>query len=100
MSTRLWRAYAQRIGEALSGAIRFAGFAVPPVMMLVCATVAFAQSADDQNGSPTDPVRPVVDVVGVLPDTSGPLLILLVGSVLGVAGAGLAVRHRIAAARR
>lgn len=88
-------------GIALFGAVRVRviGFTLSIILMLVCATVAYAQTAEDQYGSPTDTVDPVGDVLGVLPDTGGPLLLLAAGGVLVVAGIGLAIRRRSASRR-
>jgi hypothetical protein len=91
----------KRIGEALFGTVRAAvGLTLPTMLMLVYASVAFAQPADDQYGSPVDPVDPAVNAVSVLPDTGGPLLLLSIGAALFVAGVGLALRQRIVAGRR
>ena len=90
----------KRIGNAVSGTAPIVVLVIPLTLILVCATVAFAQSADDQYGSPVDPVRPAVAAIGVLPDTGGPLSLLIIGGLLVFAGAVLAVRSRISSGRR
>jgi len=72
------------------------GFAFASVLLLLWSTAAYAQSREDQYGSPTDPVDHVSRASGtlsVLPDTGGPL-ILLIGVAFVVAGAGLAIVGR------
>jgi hypothetical protein len=69
------------------------GFVFATVSLLLWNTAAYAQSREDQYGSPTDPVDHVSQASGtlsVLPDTGGPL-ILLIGVAFVVAGAGLAI---------
>jgi hypothetical protein len=94
----------KRIGESLFDTPRLAvGLFLPTMLMLVYASVAFAQSADDQFGSPVnpvDPVDPAVNAISVLPDTGGPLLLLSIGGALIMGGVGLALWHRIALGRR
>ena len=71
---------------------QLASFVLAVVLLLLWSTAAYAQSREDQYGSPTDPVDHVNRVsgtLGVLPETGGPL-ILLVGVALGVGGAGRA----------
>jgi hypothetical protein len=66
------------------------------VLLLFWNTGAYAQSREDQYGPPTGPVDHVnraSDVLNVLPDTGGPL-ILLVGVALVVVGAGMALVGR------
>ena len=76
--------------------VRLAIIVLVSLMVLLWSTAAYAQSREDQYGSPTDAVEPagrVSDTLSVLPDTGGPL-ILLVGAALVVAGTGLAVVRR------
>ena len=73
-----------------------AGFAIATVLLLLWSTAAYAQSREDQYGSPTDAVDHASQASGtlsVLPDTGGPL-ILLIGVAFVVAGAGLAIVGR------
>ena len=73
-----------------------AGLVLAVVVLLMWSTVAYAQSREDQYGSPTDPVdhvNRVTDTLGVLPETGGPL-ILLAGIALVVVGAGMALVGR------
>lgn len=73
-----------------------ASFAFTSALLLLWSTVAYAQSREDQYGSPTDAVdhaSRVSDTLGVLPDTGGPL-ILLVGGALVVVGTGMALVGR------
>ena len=72
-------------------------FAFVSVLLLLWSTAAFAQSREDQYGSPTDRVDSasrVCDTLSVLPDTGGPLL-LIVGVALVVVGTGVTVARRI-----
>lgn len=75
---------------------QLASFVLASALLLLWSTAAYAQSREDQYGSPTDPVDQagrVSDTLSVLPDTGGPL-ILLVGGALIVAGTGLSLlRH-------
>lgn len=72
-------------------------FALVAVLLLLWSTAAYAQSREDQYGSPTDSVDHVSQAasgtLSVLPDTGGPL-ILFVGVAFVVAGAGLAIVGR------
>lgn len=72
-------------------------FALVAVLLLLWSTAAYAQSREDQYGSPTDSVDHVSQAasgtLNVLPDTGGPL-ILFVGVAFVVAGAGLAIVGR------
>ena len=73
------------------------GFAVASVLLLLWNTAAYAQSREDQYGSPADPVDSADRVSGtlsVLPDTGGPLL-LIVGVALVVVGTGVTLVRRI-----
>ena len=77
-----------------------ASLAFASVLLLLWDTVAYAQSREDQYGSPTDTVDRVSrasdtlsGTLGVLPETGGPL-ILLIGVAFVVAGAGLAIVGR------
>jgi hypothetical protein len=75
---------------------QLASFVLAVVLSLLWSTAAYAQSREDQYGSPTDPVdhvNRVSDTLGVLPDTGGPL-ILLAGVALVVVGAGMALVGR------
>jgi hypothetical protein len=56
-----------------------AGFVVVSILSLLWSTAAYAQSREDQYGSPTGPVDYVgraLDTLGVLPETGGPLILL------------------------
>lgn len=72
-------------------------FAFMSVLLLLWSTAAYAQSREDQYGSPTDSVDHVSQAasstLSVLPDTGGPL-ILFIGVAFVVAGAGLAIVGR------
>lgn len=73
------------------------GFVFATVLLLLWSTAAYAQSREDQYGSPTDPVDHVSQASGtlsVLPDTGGPLL-LIVGVALVVVGTGVTLARRI-----
>lgn len=75
---------------------QLSSFVLAAVLLLLWSTAAYAQSREDQYGSPTDPVdhvNRVSDTLGVLPDTGGPM-ILLAGVVLVVVGAGMALFGR------
>lgn len=75
---------------------QLASFVLAIVLLLLWNTAAYAQSREDQYGSPTDPVDHVnraSDTLSVLPDTGGPL-ILLAGVALVVVGAGMALFGR------
>lgn len=77
-------------------AAHVAGSVLMFVLLLFWSTAAFAQSREDQYGSPTDSVDHVSrasDTLSVLPDTGGPL-ILLVGVAFVVVGAGMAIIGR------
>ncbi len=77
-------------------AAHLAGFVLVSVMPLLWSTAAYAQSREDQYGSPTAPVDHASQVSGtlsVLPDTGGPL-ILLVGAALVLVGTGMALVSR------
>lgn len=66
------------------------------VSWILCSSAAYAQSREDQYGSPTGPVEHAnraAETLGVLPDTGGPL-ILLVGAAFVLAGTGLALVGR------
>ncbi len=72
------------------------GFVVVSILSLLWSTAAYAQSREDQYGSPTGPVGDVgraLDTLGVLPETGGPL-ILLAGTALVVVGTGMALVSR------
>ena len=75
---------------------QLASFVLVFASLLLWSTVAYAQSREGQYGSPTDPVDHagrVSDTLSVLPDTGGPL-VLLVGVALMVAGTSVALaRH-------
>ncbi len=86
--------YLENIVIALLSAFGCVGFQLSTALVLLFATVAYAQPVDDQYGSPVDPVGTATETLGVLPGTGGPLL-FIVGGVLVVVGAGLAVRPRI-----
>ena len=61
------------------------------VFLLFCNAVVHPQSREDQYGSPTEPVDHVnraADVLSVLPETGGPL-ILFAGVALVAVGAGM-----------
>jgi hypothetical protein len=73
-----------------------ASFVLAVFLLLMWNTVAYAQSREDQYGSPTEPVDHVnraSDMLSVLPDTGGPL-ILLAGVTLVMVGAGLGLIGR------
>lgn len=73
-----------------------AGFVAVTILSLLWSTAAYAQSREDQYGSPTGPVDHVgrvLDTLGVLPETGGPL-ILFVGTALVVVGTGMALVSR------
>lgn len=74
-----------------------ASFVFASVLLLFWSAAAHAQSREDQYGSPTDPVDSagrVADTLSVLPETGGPL-ILLVGGALIVGGTVLGLLGRI-----
>lgn len=76
---------------------RLMGFILASLMLLLWSTAAYAQSREDQYGSPTDSVDSVNGVSGtlsVLPDTGGPL-ILIVGVALIIVGTGVTLVRRI-----
>lgn len=77
-------------GLALFSAARLILFTLSVMAMLLWTTAAYAQSAKDQYGSPTEPSGPLADALGVLPDTGGPLLLLIAGMLI-VGGTGLAL---------
>lgn len=75
---------------------QLASFVLAFALLLLWSTVAYAQSREDQYGSPTDPVdhaNRVSETLSVLPDTGGPM-ILLVGGALVVVGTGMALISR------
>lgn len=78
---------------ALSSTARLVGVGLALVVMLIWATAAYAQSADDQYGSPTESKGPVARAMSVLPDTGGPLL-LVAGGAFVVGGTGVALVRR------
>ena len=78
---------------AVSATARSIGVIIAVMFMLIWATAAYAQSADDQYGSPTESSGPVAHAVNVLPDTGGPLL-LVAGGVLVIGGTGVALVRR------
>lgn len=82
-SVRLWTAW-------------LVSFAFASALLLLWSAVALAQSREDQYGSPTDAVESAgraSESLSVLPDTGGPM-ILLVGGALIVVGTGLSLlRH-------
>ncbi len=76
---------------------RLTGFVLTSLMLLLWSTAAYAQSREDQYGSPTDSVdsaNRVSDTLSVLPDTGGPL-ILIVGVALIIVGTGVTLARRI-----
>lgn len=77
-------------------AARLAGVVFALVLTFLWSTTAYAQSREDQYGSPTDAVdhaNRASEALSVLPDTGGPL-ILLVGAALVVAGTGMTLVGR------
>ena len=71
-------------------------FALAFVLLALWSTAAFAQSREDQYGSPTDPVEHATrasDALSVLPETGGPMIVL-VGAALILVGTGLAIVGR------
>lgn len=78
-------------------AAQLMSFTLASLMLLLWSTVAHAQSREDQYGSPTDPVdsaNRVSDTLSVLPDTGGPL-ILIVGVALIIVGTAVTLVRRI-----
>ena len=80
-------------------AARLMSFTLAFFLMLLWSTGAYAQSREDQYGSPTDPVEdPAAGQVasgtlGVLPDTGGPSL-LFAGTSFVVVATGVALVSR------
>jgi len=88
---------AQSTRSARFKAAQLLSFALASLMLLLWTTAAYAQSREDQYGSPTDPVdsaNRVSDTLSVLPDTGGPLL-LIVGVALVVVGTGVTLARRV-----
>lgn len=85
-----------RIYPARRGVAWLSGLVFASVAVLLWSAVAHAQSREDQYGSPTDPVDSAgraAESLSVLPETGGPM-ILLVGGALIVAGTALSLlRH-------